>query len=135
MQCGFYLQYIPGIVPEHIHAMRSELAAVCGERARHGPAEVCFVLSFSQSALEAFSAALSTAADTTKPIVVWLFDSPSTPYGDDVNEGETTFDCTSESFAASLERTDLSERVRRLPVVTLAPRCTWRSPRSSRATP
>ena len=58
-------------------------------------------------------------------------DNPSTPYGDDVNKGETTFDYTSGSFTAFLVRTDLSERVGRLPVVTLAPRCTWRSPRSS----
>lgn len=77
-------------------------------------ASVGFVLSFSLAALEAFSAALSTVADAARPTVVWLLDNPSTPYGEDVNEGETTFDYTSESFAAFLKRTDLSERVRRL---------------------
>ena len=94
-----------------------------------------FVLCFSLSALEAFSAALSTVADATMPIVVWLLDNPSTPHNDDVNECVTTFDYTSESFAAFLERTDLSERAWRLPVLRLAPRRTRRSPRSSRATP
>lgn len=77
-------------------------------------ASVGFVLSFSLSALEAFSAALTTVTDATKPIVVWLLDNPSTPYGGDINEGETTFDYTSESFAAFLKRTDLNERVKRL---------------------
>jgi len=72
------------------------------------------VLSFSLSALELFSVALSTVADATKPIVVWLLDNPSTPYGDDVNEGEITFDYLSESFADFLTRTDLNERVKNL---------------------
>lgn len=74
-------------------------------------ASVGFVMSFSLSGLEAFSEAL---ADAPKPIVVWLLDNPSTPYGDDINEGETTFDYTSESFAVFLERTGLSKRVKRL---------------------
>lgn len=77
-------------------------------------ASVGFVLSFSLSALEVFTAALSLVFEAARPMVVWLTDNPSAPYGDDVNEGETTFDYTSESLGAFLARNALIERVKRL---------------------
>ena len=91
VQRGLYLQYNPGLVPVHIHAVRSELAATCGERGKTRAGGNGLRAGPSLPAPEAFSIALSIAADATMPIVVWLLDNPTTPHGCNVHVCETTF--------------------------------------------
>jgi glycerophosphoryl diester phosphodiesterase len=89
----------------------SDAALVLGRllSSRHDlVASIAWVMSFSFAALECFVENGGREADCR---IMWLTDNPREAYSE-ICEGETTFDCTSETLASLLDRLSITERFR-----------------------